>query len=305
SIDTDTIVAQLDHILTAENIQADPAVVRRVARLATGSMRDALSLLDQLLAFGGPKLDEDLLEQVLPTPHNEHILQLVDQLGSQDPAAALVCVEKCLGAGQTAERFCESLLEHLRTLMLLAVCGHETDLIDAPASLREQLAKQASRFDAPTYVYMISLLQELRRSVKFASAGRALVDAAVVRLALAEQFTDLKTLLGAVAGTAASPSVQKPVTPAASANRSQTGATGNRTQKRPSPPKTDPPPAKPASKKTSATSKVSPQARKKIMADPNVKRAMELFDGSIVDIQPQADTATRSDTPDEPAAKPT
>ena len=80
--------------------------------------------------------------------------------------------------------------------MLISVCGADTDLVDVPPSVRTELADQAKRFDAPTYVYMISLLEELRRNVKSSGAARALADAAIVRLAMSHKFTDLDALLG-------------------------------------------------------------------------------------------------------------
>jgi DNA polymerase-3 subunit gamma/tau len=290
SIDAETISEQLRGILSGEGIEAEDSVIRRVARLANGSMRDALSLLDQLLAFGSQKLDEELIEQILPTPHNELVFALVEKLGGGDAAEALVCAEKCFASGQTPERFCETLIEHLRTLMILAVCGPTTELIDAPSQIREQLAAQCQRFDAATYVYMITLAQELRRSVKSSGAGRALIDAAVVRLALSEQFTDLKTVLASLGSGTAAPVQQKaaprqPATPSA-------------------PEKTRP--SRPASRRTSSTrprraaspapstglaaapqGNVSAERRRAVMADPAIQRAVRLFDGTVVDIKPR------------------
>ena len=119
-----------------------------------------------------------------------------------------------LGSGRDdAERFCELLTDHLRTLMLLSVCGADTDLVDVPGSLRERLAEQAGRFDAPTYVYMIALGHELRRTVKSSGGGRALLDAAAVRLAMSEQFSDIKAAL-ASAGTAPAVAQKKSGPPA-------------------------------------------------------------------------------------------
>ncbi|MCH7813296.1 MAG: DNA polymerase III subunit gamma/tau, partial [Planctomycetes bacterium] len=240
SIDAGAIAEQLDRILDSENIQADPSVVRRVSRLANGSMRDALSLLDQLLAFGVAKLDENLIEQILPTAHNELVFDLLDKVAAHDAAGALQSVERCLGSGQTAERLCEALLEHLRTLMVLSVCGPDTDLVDASRQVREELVRQAAAFDAPTYVFMVALVQELRRAVKFSAAGRALLDAAIVRLAMSEQFSDLKTAMAALGSVPAAqqatpnraenrpinPQPQTPPGPRATASGGRSASTG-------------------------------------------------------------------------------
>ncbi|MCB9867549.1 MAG: DNA polymerase III subunit gamma/tau [Phycisphaerales bacterium] len=202
SISPADIAEQLRSILQQEEITADESVVRRVSRLANGSMRDALSLLDQLLAYGTRELTEALMEDLLPSAHDAVIHQLVDALAAGEAADALRCVEECLGAGQTAARFCDLFIEHLRALMLLRVCGAETELVDVGSAAREQLAGQAPAFEAPVYVYMIALLEEVRRQVKSTSAPRALIDAAVVRLAMASAFTGIDALVAHVGGAA-------------------------------------------------------------------------------------------------------
>ena len=303
SIDMDTISARLRSILDDEQVEADPTVIRRVARLANGSMRDALSLLDQLLAFGSAKLDEELIEQVLPTAHNELVFELVDRIGAQDPAAALSAVEECLGSGLTHERLCESLIEHLRSLMVLAVCGGSTELLDVPSQVRDQLVEQSRRFDATTYIYMIALVQELRRAVKFSAAGRALVDAAVVRLALAEQFSDLKTVIASLSGSTRSsggpataknndlPVAKPPISkPAPTPDRSRTAS--------------QPPEPSGAPPSAHARPPIEPLVRDKVMSDRSVRRAMELFEGSVQDIRPQTNSTTGSTAGGTPAPLP-
>jgi DNA polymerase-3 subunit gamma/tau len=293
SIETGEIAAHLESILKSEGITAEAAVVRRVARLANGSMRDALSLLDQLLAYGTNNLDEDLIEQVLPTAHNEVVMQLVDCMAAADAAAALACVEKSLGTGQTGERFCEMLIEHLRILMVLNVCGDSTELVDLPGAFRDRLMEQSRQFDSATFVYMIALVQELRRSVKLGGAGRALIDAAVVRLSMSEQFSDLKRALAAVGGTA--PATAEKKTPAIARPRPE--AELPRIQKPAEEPGIGPKkevvrrPAAVSTGRAPIEPKVSSVDRNKIMADPVVRRVIDLFDGSLVETRGPADAA--------------
>ncbi len=211
SISIDAIGDHLKSVLDDEKVETDDTVIRRIARLANGSMRDALSLLDQLLSFGGGKLEPTVLDEVLPVAHDEVVTELMDHVADPDAAAALGCVERSLASGQTIERFCELMVEHLRTLMLFSVCGAETDMVDLPAPVRERLAEQATRFDPPTFVYLVSLMEEVRRSVKSSNASRALLDAAIVRLAMAENFSNIEKLLGQLddSGTATAASQKK------------------------------------------------------------------------------------------------
>ncbi len=206
SIEVVAMSAHLARIAKVEGVEAEEAALRRVARLANGSMRDALSLLDQLLSFDAHRLTLASVDEIVPPPHDELSLALVDCLGSRDAAGALRIFDQALQTGRTIERFCDHLIDHVRSLMLLRVCGAETDLVDAASTVRGRLVEQSAKFDAATYVYMITLLEELRRNVKYSGAARALADAAITRLAMAHQFSDLTQLLerlaegGSVAG---------------------------------------------------------------------------------------------------------
>lgn len=188
------IAEQLERICKAEGLKAEPTALRRIARLANGSMRDAVSLLDQLLSIGAKSLSLELLEQVLPRPGDEQVCDLVDKLISQDAAAALTVLDQVVSSGHALESLVLSLMEHLRGMMLLRVCGPKTELVDATETLRAKMVEQAKTFDEPTYVFMLSLLEELRRSVRYSGTGRALVEAVIVRLCMLDAFTSLQAL---------------------------------------------------------------------------------------------------------------
>jgi DNA polymerase-3 subunit gamma/tau len=285
----------LTSILQAESIDADEALIRRVARLADGSMRDALSLLDQLLSLGEDHLAAELVDEILPRAGDELMLELTSALAGSDAAAALSCTEQCLAAGLGFERFAVSLIDHLRCLMLLRVCGADTELIEVPAGLRQEMTSQCQQFDATAYVYMIALLEQLRRNVRFSTCGRALVDAAVVRLADAGKFSSIESLLaelgGVESGAAASDRSRQAAVAAAPKNGGTPSGSGKRgrpvaNRQRAS--------AKPVGKRTAQPSGPSGQADRPppnssqvqaALRDPLVQRAMEVFQGRPMDVK--------------------
>jgi DNA polymerase III gamma/tau subunit len=157
----------------------------------------------------------------------------------------LEVVDRSLAQGQTLDYWCSLLMGQIRDLMLIRTCGPDTDLVDVPAGLRDALVTQAKRFDPGAFVYMITVLEELRRSVKSSGSGRALVEAAVIRLADASNFASIESLIEQMQGggsgdsTGAAPAARRapasgikkndiarpPVTPAASSgNRTATPA---------------------------------------------------------------------------------
>lgn len=198
SIQPADIAEQLRAICKAESVNIDEAAARRLSRLANGSMRDALSLLDQILSMAGNHITGELVDRLFPAAHDELNAALIDTLAERNPAAALDALDRCLGQGVTLDHWCSLMIQQLRDLMVLRTCGPQTDLVDVPAGLRERLVQQAARFDPSAFVYMITVLEELRRSVKSTGAGRALVEAAVIRLAESSNFADIETLLSAM-----------------------------------------------------------------------------------------------------------
>ncbi len=192
------IKQHLADVLKTEKIGADDEVLYQLAVLGNGSMRDALSLLDRLLATGETPLTPTLLESMLGLPARERIVSLVDAFADGDVTESLKLVDALLATGIGQDQLVEVLIEHLRQLMLIAACGKDSDLVELSAESRGRVAEQAARFDAPGLVHMIALCDGLARNCKSSSNPRALLDAVVVRLALAEKMADVtKVLAGA------------------------------------------------------------------------------------------------------------
>ena len=219
NIPTPRIAAHLEQVLRQENITASGSVVFQIARLGNGSMRDALSLLDRLIAAAGNEgLSDALLEQVLGLPPQQRVMQLIDALADGDVKATLQQTAALLDGGIAQDQLLDVLIERLRTLMLLVAVGTESDLIDLPADAREASLQQAKKFDVSALVYMITLCENLQRNFRTSANPRALLDAAMVRLALAEKMADVTALLqgtttaGHVAPTSAA-ALKKKMTP--------------------------------------------------------------------------------------------
>ena len=289
SIGPEQIGQQVRMILEAEGCTAEDGVVRRVARLANGSMRDALSVLDQLMSISPRDLTVDLLEQVLPAPHDELLAELIDRWAEHDAAGALNALDRCVGQGYSLERFCETMIEQLRTLMLLAVCGPDTELVDVPAQYRDAIVARAGKFDAAAYVHEIVVLEELRRNIRFTQAGRALADAVVVRLSEAVPQASIAKLLAQLEGgdpDAPKKKVTSRPAPAPAPPRPQAAghAPASEPAVPPAPPRAAPRPQTPAPP-SAPTRRANSDDMRAAMSEPLVKKAMDLFDGALVNVE--------------------
>lgn len=195
NIPTAQIVDHLRDVLKKEEIEAEDAVVVQIARLGNGSMRDALSLLDRLMATGEKKLTATLLESLFGLPARTLIAEVIDACAASDAKAILQVVNDLLNRGISQDQVLEALIDYLRHLMLIAACGPESELVELEEEARKKAADQAKHFDVPALIHMIALCEYVQRQVKSSSSARALLDASLVRMALSENFADVAGLL--------------------------------------------------------------------------------------------------------------
>jgi DNA polymerase-3 subunit gamma/tau len=194
-IGPEAIAKRLAQIIAAEGAQADDVVVQRIARLAAGSMRDALSILDQLLSVAPERLDAAVLDELLPPAQDEEVFRLLERAAEGDAAGVLTVLDGILSGGRGLEVFCNDAIEVVRALMLVRTCGPDVSLVDLPAGTADAYVALSQRFELSHYIQMIAMLEELRRNVRFSGAGRALTEALMVRFAHMPQWTAIEHLL--------------------------------------------------------------------------------------------------------------
>ena len=204
------VAAHLKAICATERIDADDDALLLVAKAGAGSMRDSLSLLDRLLSVGETRLTVSLLEQLLGLPKAQLIFDLVAAIGAGDTRSALGQSDAIISNGMSIDTLVAALIDHLRNLMLIRACGAESDLVEVPGLAMADLSAQAALFDVAALSQDIVILEELRRHVRQSQAGRALLDATLVRMTLADQFSSLGDLLAQAAGGPAVAQKKKP-----------------------------------------------------------------------------------------------
>ncbi len=200
NIPTREIAGHLKNICQKEQIEADEDALLLVAKAGAGSMRDSLSLLDRLLSIGEKKLNIDMIEQLLGMPKSLLIYDLAQAIGEGDVKKVLTGAQEMVQGGLSVDTLLVSLVDHLRNLLILRTCGPESKLVEVPGLSMNQLLKQAEQYDAVVLTQDITILEELRRQIRQSQAGRALLDATLARLAMAEQFATVGELLARVNG---------------------------------------------------------------------------------------------------------
>jgi len=211
SISSREIAEHLKEICKKEKISAEEDALAMVAKAGAGSMRDALSLLDRLLSLGDKKLSAESVEQMLGLPRVQLVADLVNSIGSGDVKLTLERTDAMLNAGLSTDGLIAALSDHLRNLLIARTCGKESGLLNVSGLSDAELADQAAKFDAITLSQDIAILEELRRNMRQSQTGRAMLDATLVRLALAKEFSSIEQLL--TSSPSASPPVQQKKTP--------------------------------------------------------------------------------------------
>jgi DNA polymerase-3 subunit gamma/tau len=134
-------------VASAESIQIEDGAVALISRSATGSFRDALGTLDQLVAFGGHTVTTGEVVEVLGAADAELLFDTTDALGSGDPRGALVMVERLARSGRDPGQFARDLIAHLRQLLVARATGEVPESFTVTVAQPERLAEQAKAID--------------------------------------------------------------------------------------------------------------------------------------------------------------
>jgi DNA polymerase-3 subunit gamma/tau len=207
------MVSTLAEICRLEGVEAETAALATLARRAAGSMRDAQSLLEQLLSYGGVALTEELVHEALGLAPTEAVLDVLEALAAGDSAAALTRLDQAVGSGVQPADLLASLLEFLRDAMVLAA-GAEVDLMAAPPAARDRLLAVARRWPLDAILAAMQILAEARARMRGSPHGRLLVELALCRAARLEDFEDIASLIARLDGlpAPAEPAAKKKVT---------------------------------------------------------------------------------------------
>jgi len=147
------IIENLKMLADEEKIQAEPEALNLVARQATGSMRDAISLLDQL-ASAGKSITLQLAQDVLGTATSQAVLDLIEAMLKRQSAQGLKAIHRSLDSGSDPRQFARQIVDYLRSLLLVAL-GNAAQ-VDATPEVRNQMARHAQ---ALTVVELLRIIQ--------------------------------------------------------------------------------------------------------------------------------------------------
>ena len=170
----------LQRVAAAEGIEAEDAAVAMIARSASGSFRDALGTLDQLVAFGGNQVSLEAVLELLGAADAELLFDAVDAVIAEDPKGVLLGVEKMARSGRDPAQFARDLLAHLRHLLVTQTVGEVPNTFVVTATDSERMTAQASAIGAATLVRTIDELANALTAVREGDDARMAVEIALL-----------------------------------------------------------------------------------------------------------------------------
>ncbi|ETW98787.1 MAG: DNA polymerase III subunit gamma/tau [Candidatus Entotheonella factor] len=190
------IVSQLEHIIDSEGISISSTSLLRIAKAAEGSMRDAQSLFDQVVAYTGAEVDDREVGHLLGSVGSETLAQCLSAIIRQDAETALRTVDALQDEGHDAVAIIRALQEGLRHLIVLKTTDHPADLIplsEADIDLLQQVAESASVED----IYgLFQVLVASEQSLRGAGNPFLVLEMAVIRMARIGRVSSLDSILG-------------------------------------------------------------------------------------------------------------
>ena len=195
-ISIDTITARLRELMDAEQVTVEDRALRYIAKAGDGSMRDALSLLDQCIAFYlGQELTYDKVLDTLGAVDTEIFSRLLRQILDKNITGAIQTVETLVIEGRELGQFVTDFTWYLRNLMLVQSSDDMEDVLDISSENLALLKEEASMVDADILMRYIRIFSELGSQIKYASQKRILIEIAIIKLCKPEMEKDYTSLV--------------------------------------------------------------------------------------------------------------
>jgi DNA polymerase III subunit gamma/tau len=189
------IAGVLERVAAQEGIELPQPAVGMIARAATGSFRDALGTLEQLVTYGGKEVRlEDVLD-ILGVADAELVLETAEALADGDPKGALLAVQKLSDSGRDFTQFMRDLSAHLRHLFVVQTLGEVPDSFSVTAEHGDRLAAQAERLSQAAIVRAIEFLAAAIAAVRDGSDPRIQLELALLKATQPQADLSLQALM--------------------------------------------------------------------------------------------------------------
>jgi DNA polymerase III subunit gamma/tau len=196
SVTTQKVFATLKHIVGKEGLLAEDEALQIISRRAGGSMRDAQTLLDQILGVANREtVTATMIHEMLGSSEEERVLELAKRILAKDPSGALHVLTQATSRGLQLTELLDQLIEYWRSLMLAQVAGIDSLGMELSPQWRQDIETQSKALPLDTILAGIDILSAAKSKLRFSAHSLVIVEVAVVRLARLEELVSITTLV--------------------------------------------------------------------------------------------------------------
>lgn len=195
-ITMDALSGRIKELTDVENIKIEEKAIRYIAKTADGSMRDALSLLDQCVAFYfDQELTYDKVLDVLGAVDTEVFSRMLRAILDYDVTGSLKILEEIIVQGRELGQFVQDMTWYLRNLLLIKTADSNEDIIDLSSENMLRLKEEAQRAPEEVIMRYIRILSELSGQIRYASQKRIAVEVALIKLCRPQMESDNESVI--------------------------------------------------------------------------------------------------------------
>src|SRR5271165_3098363 len=198
----DDIVAQLRDIAGQEGIKADDNALAMLAEAGDGSMRDALSIMDQAIASCGPTLSPEVVRGLVGSVPSEVLEDVMDAVARNSSEDVLRMVDRLLVEGESAQHFARQMLRFLRNAMVAKVAGSDSPVLQISADERARVARVAERFSEEDLARFMQIMLRTHSDLGYKQEQRFHLELGLLKLVHAQRLLPLEELLSGEAAKA-------------------------------------------------------------------------------------------------------
>jgi DNA polymerase-3 subunit gamma/tau len=196
------ITGRLEEIAAKENLKIEAGALAVIARMAEGSLRDALSLLEQARAYCGDVIADKEVRELLGVVPEDSLNELVAAIAEGSADRALGLVHTFQKEGRNLQHFCREAIRHMRNLLIARVSGADSDLIAATADQRPALAKAAAQFTEEDLTRFFQILLQTDDDLRRKPDPRVHLEMGLLRLINAQRLAPMEELLAELRSSA-------------------------------------------------------------------------------------------------------
>ncbi len=286
----DDIVQQLRDIAKQEGITYDDNALAMLAEVGDGSMRDALSIMDQAIACCGTTLSGDVVRGLVGTVSSDVLEDVMDAVARNSSADVLRAIDRLLVEGQSAQHFARQMLRFLRNVMVAKVAGSDSPVLQISTDERARVARVAERFSEEDLARFMQIMLRTHSDLGYKQEQRFHLELGLLKLVHAQRLLPLEELLSGEAGKTSTSATPRPGSSTSRATASPVArpSTTSRPTSEPEGPSSRAPAASPFTRpspfEADRKRKSEPKAEAQDFASPSV--------ASIPVVSAQAESAT-------------